>query len=244
MMQFSSALSADFYVATEAILLYRQDGGDGKGFATVHEVEMRGDVPVVNAGKLLGTEDMAALMMQIMPSRRIKFIEQRLLGISEHDMVWWTPPAKKMIWFNTNGVDGLGQMCGQAWQPGLVFAAGECGWRVYAVKGLDRPARDTQLFQSPHYNVNAQGQVCRGSVDLPEGVGEELIEDYERAFFGSRFTHPNIHVKRDLTKYKGGAAELWKHVMGAKTRKFPEASLVSLRLTVGGLIDSIAGRYT
>ena len=236
-------MKADAYVATEAILLYRQDGGAGKGFATVHDVQMRGDVPVIKAGKVLGTEDMTALMMQIMPSRRISFIEQRLLAVSEHDMVWWMPPAKKTMWFNTNGSDGLGQVCGQAWQPGLVFAAGECGWKVFAVKGVERPGRSEALFQSPHYNVNSEGVVCQGNVDLPEGVGEAVIDQYESVFFRSRFTHPNVHVKRELTRHKGGAGELWKHMMSGGPRKFPQSSLVPRKLTVGGLIEQIAGRY-
>lgn len=242
-MELRSRLRAEKFVPTEAIVLYRQDGGQGRGFATVHDVQLQGDVPVIQAGKLLGTTDMASLMMQMMPGRRLAFIDHRMLALSEHEMVWWMKPCKRTMWFNTNGSDGLGQAFGDAWHPGLVFCAGECGWRVFAVKGEARPDADTQLYQAPYYNVNGEGLICRGSADLPQRIGPDQLDAFEDVFFRSRFTHPNVHVKRALTRARGGAAGLWKRMLTSKAKCFPESTLVPMKATVGGLIKGLARRY-
>lgn len=242
-MQFSSRMSEEAFVATEAIVLYRRKGVSGRGFATVHDVEMENETPVIQAGRLLGTSDMASLMMKIMPSRRLSLLDNRLLALNEQDMVWWCPPSKQRMWFNTSGGDGLGVISGQAWQPGLVFCAGESGWRVFAVKGEEKPGADTVLHQAPHYNVNEEGLICRGTVEVPGGVGCGLMKAYEDAFFGSRFTHPNIHTQRKLTLARGGAGALWKRMLQGRVKGFPESTLVPKKLTVAGLISAISGRY-
>lgn len=242
-MELRSRLRTERYVPTEAIVLYRGKSGHGEGFATVHDVEVRGEVPIIQAGKVLGTADMASLMMQLMPTRRLAFIDSRMLALSEHEMVWWMQPCKRTMWFNTNGSDGLGQAFGDAWQPGLVFCAGECGWRVFALKGDRRPEADTPLFQAPYYNVNSEGLICRGSAELPQGIGPEQIEGCEQTFFRSRFTHPNVHVKRELTRSRGGAGALWKRMLNGKAKAFPESTLVPMKLTVGGLIKQLAAKY-
>lgn len=242
-MELRSRLRADKFVPTEAIVLYRQQGGQGRGFATVHDVQLQGEVPVIQAGKLLGTADMASMMMEMMPGRRLAFIDQRMLALSEHEMVWWMRPSRRTMWFNTDGSDGLGQCFGEAWHPGLVFCAGECGWRVYAIKGSERPEADTPLFQAPYYNVNSEGLICRGSADLPKSIGPDQIEAHEEVFFRSRFTHPNVHVKRKLTRARGGAGGLWKRMLDEKAKCFPESTLVQKKVTLGGLIKGLAQRY-
>jgi|JI6StandDraft_1071083.scaffolds.fasta_scaffold177130_2 PRTRC genetic system protein B len=242
-MELRSRLRAERFVPMEAIVLYRQHGGQGRGFATVHDVQLQGEVPVIQAGKLLGTADMASMMMQMMPGRRLTFIDHRMLALSEHEMVWWMKPSKRAMWFNTNGSDGLGESFGAAWQPGLVFCAGECGWRVYAVKGDGRPDAGTPLYQAPYYNVNSEGLICRGSAELPERIGPDQMDAFEEVFFRSRFTHPNVHVKRELTRARGGAAGLWMRMLKGNAKCFPESTLVQKKMTLGGLIQSLAGRY-
>lgn len=239
-MRLATATRADSYVATEAIVLYRPERGhSARGFATVHPVTMEGERPVIQEGTVLDTSQMTDLMMRLIPERRLQFVEARVLAANEQDVVWWTPPAKRAVWFNTSGEDGIGSATGATWHPGLVFAAGEHGWFVWAVKGGARPEANTELHQAPYYNVNYEGRICEGNVVLPERAAPEYLDEYEDAFFRSRFTHPNVHVKRQLTRYRGGAAALWSHLLKGKGRKFPEWTLVPKRATLGRMIEQL-----
>ena len=55
------------------------------------------------------------------------------------------------------------------------------------------------------------------------------------AFFGSFFTHPNVHGK--LVTYKGGAFKFWRDMLDGRHGEFPEHVLVPAKRTLADALD-------
>jgi len=226
-----------------AILIREQEGsghgGSLEAIASVHPIKRdRRGRATVGAGQFLNSSGLRALVEHLMPERRAQFIDARVLATGAEGTMWWRPAQPTMVWFKTNAkLDGIGEAHGRVPLPSLVFFAGAEGWFVFAVKGKERPTRDTPLFQTGMYNVWRECKICVGNAAVPRGYGVEDIDAYERAFFESRFTHPNIHVQREVTTYRGGAGALWKSLLGGKKKAFPEHTLVPIRQTVGQWLD-------
>src|SRR5438132_13997735 len=81
---------------------------------------------------------------------------------------------------------------------------------------------------------------CESFVGVPEGPTAEKIDNWNEAFFGSFFTHPN--VRKNLVKYRGGAYKLWTDMLDGKFAHFPERVLVPVKATLGQLLDGTAQR--
>jgi len=233
------------YAVSAAILVHTRSGlssGNAPGFATLHEVNTKGDRPEILGGSVLGASTLEQMLVGLAPERGLTFIEDRMLASSSNALVWWRKPAPARMWFNTSEDDALGQSQGVAPQPGLVFAATGDGWSVWAVKGTERPGRETPMFQAPYYNVANTGAICVGNVTTPRGYGSEVASEYEAAFWGSRFTHSNVQIKRQLTRWRGGCSALWLSLLAGKHKAFPERALTPLKATLGDVIEQLAGR--
>jgi PRTRC genetic system protein B len=142
------------------------------------------------------------------------------------------------MWFKCSDKK-IGVRNGLTPQPGLVFAAGICGWRVFAVKGNARPTPDTQLCLAPHFNVWKDGRVCEGSVDVPKSCGLDNLTEWEKAYFDSEFCHPNVH--KDLVKFRGGSYSFWKSMLDGKFGTFPDKVLVPAGLTLNDFLKQTVG---
>jgi PRTRC genetic system protein B len=250
MMEVINRVEAQSFVLSAAILLHTQelrgaansyDRGTRRAFATIHPVrEDDKGGKVIGEGSLVSHQALSEIVEQLAPQRGLNFLPTEVLAACATGIVWWRRPAPAKVWFNTQ--DALGQKNGTTPQPGLVFAATAAGWWVWAVKGSERPTPKTRLYQAPYYNVNGGGSICTGNVDLPDGLGIDSIQGYEAAFWGSRFTHPNIHDKRRLSAWPGGAEKLWLALLAGRRRCFPEQALVELRLDLESAISEVAGR--
>lgn len=250
-MEVINRVEAEAFVLSSAILLHTRESSRGSGhvydsgkkraFATLHPVrdDAKGS-KVIGEGSLVSHQALGEIIEQLAPQRGLNFLPPEVLATCATGIVWWRRPAPAKVWFNTQ--DGLGQKNGTTPQPGLVFAATASGWWVWAVKGAERPARDSKLYQAPYYNVNSQGSICTGNADVPEGLGIDSIPGYEAAFWGSRFTHPNVHDRRKLCAWPGGAEKLWLALLSGRRRSFPEQALVDVRLDLDAAISMVAGR--
>jgi PRTRC genetic system protein B len=156
-------------------------------------------------------------------------------------MAWWVPPARRHIWFRcTGGELGAHERGESVPHPGLVFAAAsDRTWRVWAVKGCERPSEATPLFQAPYFNVYGTGAICQGNVDVPTGgfAGSvaDRIEAWNKAFFDSFFTHPN--TQGPLVNYKGGPYRFWRDMLDGRHAVFPESALVPLGTSLAQVLD-------
>ncbi|TXH00026.1 MAG: PRTRC system protein B [Nevskiaceae bacterium] len=243
-MKLASGLAAHTVTAKRAIVLYEPKNGGSSfstaAFAMLHPIEMQGDRPVIKAGELMDVADLQGLLTEVLPARRLRFVDERMLAWGDVGMVWWVPASRRRIWFRTDGEDGLGTVNGMVWHPNLIFTAGREGWRVFAVKEDGRPTERTKLWRAPYYNVSKEGHICEGTATIPEDAVPEETGRYEDAFFGSNFTHANANAKADLTKFKGGLSALWKERLRLSGRKFPKSTLVESGATLGQLIQRMA----
>lgn len=223
-----------------AILLYGAGPQSGETFATVHDVAPIKGRPEIMAGRLVNEADMVGLMQGLSKagsSHGVTWLDERLLAKGNDRMVWWNPPGHRAMFFEKSKYNERtftgGAVCPV---PGLVWMAVRgVGLFVYAIKGGDRPCRDTALFQAPFFNVWGSGEICRGNVDLPAEEQTWSPDAWESVLFGSRFTHPNFTQKARLTR-KQDPATFWKRMVGTPAASFPEGQLVELPLTVADLL--------
>lgn len=250
----------------QAVLIYRavetdsigQRRSTGGAYATVHPVAKGKHGPELGAGAPATKEACADLARALGAASTLSgFIPPRLLFLGARTLAWWRPPSLTTMHFNAEKSpagdqqdDGaqakmLGKRGGRAPQPGLVFAVTPGDWYVYAVPGQDRPSAGTKIFRAPYFNVWASGRVCTGNVKLPETLSPAALEAYERAFFGSEFTHPNVHGRERLVNHAAGPYAFWRDMLDKKPLDgdlepvFPSAALVSTNRTLGKLIEQI-----
>lgn len=222
---------ARVYQLAHAILLYeaRSAMGDADVYATIHNVErFRRGGPRLAPGTPATPEACAAFTRSIADRAAFAgWIAPEILFIGPRTVAWWRAPAAATVFFETEHNEAkrrLGMRQGRTPQPGLVHVLKDGQWHVYAVKGKDRPGPGTKLFRAPYFNVWKDGRICEGNVERPKRVTPDTLRKFERAFFDSRFTHPNDN-SRQLTLYKRGVYELWRDLLDGKHKAFPEASL-------------------
>src|ERR1035438_5188188 len=66
----------------------------------------------------------------------------------------------------------------------------------------ERPTAIAKLRTAPFWNGNDAGQICIGTMRVPESSGVEAMEGWERGFFQSEFTHAYGGAR--LTSFPGG----------------------------------------
>jgi PRTRC genetic system protein B len=235
------------YELTAAILLYasRTSGGGDDVYATVHNIERnRPGGPRLAPGQpatLEACTDFARSMTD--RAAFAGWLAPEILFIGPRTLAWWRAPAPATMFFETIDAKdpkrNIGTRNGRLPQPGLVHVLAEGEWSVYAVKGAARPGPATPLFHAPYFNVYDNGALCEGNVRRPAKVNPETLAEFERAFFHSRFTHPNAD-SRKLTRYPKGIYALWRDLLDGKHKAFPEASLLAQgKHTLGSLLQGL-----
>ncbi len=240
---------ADFRIRTQtdgilrlsqAVLIYQ--GASESALATVHDIEEVDGTPMILAGQAMTPRAVNQLSRVLSKSiGHGGFLPETVLYMDGDLLLWWLPPAKRHIVFRTAelkeqwGVTERGEVVPH---PGLVFAASSRVWKVWAVKGKNRPTLESPLFHAPYFNVWDGGDICRGNVKVPEGTTSEKIDAWNTAFLGSVFTHPN--TKGKLVRYGGraggGAYSFWRDMLDGKFKKFPERVLIDGKTTLGTLL--------
>ncbi len=222
---------ASVYELTRAILLYESPsviGRESDCYATVHQIERhrRGGARLC-PGVPATTEACTSFVRSITDKASFSgWIAPEILYIGPRTVAWWRAPEPATVFFETQDEDAkkrLGTRSGRTPQPTLVHILDEGQWYVFAVKGAGRPNANSKLYRAPYFNVWRDGRICEGNVERPKRVTPETLTRFERAFFDSRFTHPND--ARGLSRYAGGPYKLWRDLLDKKLRRFPEESL-------------------
>lgn len=227
----------------QAVLVYRGTSGDA--LATVHEVEQINGEAVIGAGRTLTPRSSMALARALLKrGAHGGFLPDNVLFVAGDLILWWLRPTTRHVTFRVSEREapllGAVERGESVPHPGLVFAASHREWRVWAVKGTQRPTLATPLFQAPYFNVDAKGHICQGSVPKPDGTTAEKIGAWNDAFFRSYFTHPNVAAK--LLRYRGGSFAFWRDMLDGRFKRFPERVLVPLDATLGVLLGMKEGR--
>ncbi len=225
-----------------ALLVYR---GGSSAFVTNHVAVKGADgCPELTMGIPATRDSIAELLAGLeMGVSYAGLVPERLLAIAPSMMAWWCPPSPRTVWFECAEDAGkdLGSASGRTSHPGLVFAVAGSRWHVFAVKGTGRPSGDSRLYRAPYFNVWAdRGEVCIGNVRVPRSCSPEAMEAYERAFFESRFTHPNPGFR---VAFKGGGYALWLQLLAERGRSpFPQRALYPTPYTLAQLVRRLINK--
>lgn len=216
-----------------AILLYSrgEHAVAQDGFVTVNPVHIVDDRPVIGPGQPASKAAVFAALDALVDRNEARSLfHPRVLGSGPDYLAWFSPPGKRNLAFNSQELGG--KVGGDCVIPGLVFFLAESKWYVYAYKGTDRPGADTPLHVSPFYNVWDEGRICVGNIDLPKAGCAAAVEEWESAFFGTWFTHPNIPLKQMFAKGRDPVA-FWKRNFKQEFATFPERLLKPTGFTLG-----------
>jgi PRTRC genetic system protein B len=230
------------YALRRALLLYeaRRQGyayGDvdraPASFASVHEVTHGPNGAALEPGVLLSEDALASVVTDLTGGRGLEYLPERVLAFAPGiGIAWWSPAGERPLFFRTDRFGSTEpdaflneQVHGHAYPvPALVFVVRGSGLRLYALADDRRPTPETPLYRAPFYNLYAAGNVCTGSMPAPKGVTPANTDAYERAYFGSNFSHPNAAPLLDPRAWRGSYGEAW---LEARSRaRFPSEWLV------------------
>lgn len=225
---------------TNAILLYREhapsdryywreEGGKGQTFASIHAVEHQSGQPVITAGVPLSRAHLRQWTEALGRSAAPEILPDNILVAHADMLAWWVPEKVRPSYFHlTNPPKDLKVLAKRTVMPlpypAHLFIATRRGLGVYALAENRRPSADAVILHSPVLNVFLGGQLCWGNIPQPKALGIACIAEYERAVFDSWSTHPN--PGQDLTVTgKGGLVRLWDDLAARKAARFPARRL-------------------
>lgn len=220
----------------QAILLYRENG-QSTCAATVHDIRNRKNQLVIEPGQPISLPGLEELARSLGKQLENCLLPERVLSISMSQMAWWIPAGRRRIWFRPEerikDAARLKKLNGKFVQhPALLFIAGR-GLTVLALDKDERPAAGSPVYRAPYFNLSPQGLMCAGSAKLPNTLGVSVLDQFEKGFFNSAFSHSNWgHL---LTRHPNGHAGLWEEMATRKSR-FPIRYLVKTEVTVGRAI--------
>ncbi len=148
-------------------------------------------------------------------------------------IAWWTPRRRRQMFYEIS--EGKMRMLnGMLFpQPALVWKVIHGTLNIRALAENKRPDAGTRLAVAPFWNLSDDGSVCVGSMRCPESTSVASIEQWEKGFYESAFTHANVGR---LTRHEGGHDALWVELAGTR-RMFPEDSLIQLPQTLAEFIQ-------
>lgn len=220
-------------------------------FATVHDIAhpalnedgFRVDgpaEPVIGAARPLQTGELRGLVESLAQGSapRLSLLPERALAVGRDLLIWWSPARHEPL-FLSNQTAFAKECSGRtALHPPLLFIGRPASLNVWALPKSERPTESTRLLQAPYYNIYGSGAMCRGSVPMPPNADPANIDQFERAFFQSAFTHTNMG-NAELTSHPKGHEGLWRELIATHHRVFPYHHLIAAGKLAGeGRADS------
>jgi PRTRC genetic system protein B len=218
------------YELQHAIMVYSDSS---RSFATVHKpLRDSNGALVLGAGQGITTDFLRALTQSLGSSAEPEVLPPNVLCRTSDMLVWWTPSTRRTMFFTprTPEAERLNGRCFS--HPALVFKVHAGRLFVRALSLSVRPDADARLFVAPYWNTNDRGDVCIGSMRVPDSSGVESMQGWEDGYFGSEFTHPNGTGR--LTTHPGGFARLWESLVDGTV--FPIEYLVDARQTLAQFV--------
>lgn len=233
-------------VLSQAVLVYTDEGksasnsGQGAVYSTVHPVQNFGTDANPNfqlaAGAPLTREALLGMFEKLAKKHSLNtdIIPPNVLSISADHMVWWMPAGERNVYFNNNE---LGKRAAKVVHPALMFAVVKGQWYVFALAKNERPNPKTELQFAPYFNVYDSCAICTGSARVPRGISANAIEDWEKAFFESEFTHINGSQKK--ATHPRGEYALWKELLDGVYPTFPVEFLAPTQFTLTTFMSTV-----
>jgi PRTRC genetic system protein B len=217
---------------TGAILVYQ---GGHEAFAAWHPAKAAEDgaAPYLGEAEPLTTEFLRALSEGLGAYVAPEILPSSVLVRTSELLVWWTRAQHRVLFFSE--ASEAGELNGKRYPvPPLVFKVSGASLSVRALAKVARPAPETKLMTAPFWNCSESGEVCVGTMRVPESSGVDAVEEWERGFFQSEFTH--AYGAARLTSFPGGFLPLWRSLAGRK-REFPVQYLTDARETVRQFVE-------
>lgn len=208
-----------------AVLVYQ---GGREAFAVWHPAKAgpTGGAPYLGEAEPLTLEFLRALSTGLGVYVAPEVLPASVLVRTSELLVWWTPAQHRILFFGEHSGAGA-ELNGQRYPiPPLVFKVGGGHLWVRALDKDERPRGETKLKTAPFWNCNDAGEICLGTMRIPESSGIEAIEGWERGFFQSEFTH--AYGAARLTSFPGGFLALCGRLAGSQKR-FPGRYLTDAR---------------
>lgn len=211
----------------QAVLVY-QDGT--RAFATLHDVKSRpNESPYLCAGQSVTTGFLETLSKGLGASVKAEVLPERVLARTPELIAWWSGSQSRLMFFGLGNAEAQ-KLNGKMFpHPALVFMIHGRELFVRALAEDCRPTADTRLRNAPYWNADERGQVCLGSMRVPEEASVGSLSHWENAYFASEFTHPSGAVR--LTTHPGGFLGLWSNLAGRK-QSFPVKFLADSKQTL------------
>ena len=215
-----------------AILVYSGGQTSNGAFTSWHDAESdAGGTPRLGPALPLTTVFLRELSRGLGAMTRPEVLPDNVLVRTPESLVWWRPAQRSKMFFRHD--DELGAVSGRTFpQPPLLFRVTQRELWIRALTDNVRPTATTALMVAPYYNANTEGAVCQGSMHSPEEASVAAMEQWERSFFESEFTH--IYGSGHFTRHPGGMAGLWSSLAGKKA--FPIDQLSPAGESLAGFV--------
>lgn len=212
------------FTANRALVFYRQCM-TGDIIATVNEIE---DNQLLK-GVPVDTTELQRFFREIKRSGKAKasgidWTDPRQIATAPDVMVWYHGPCRKEIFFSCGDKKAMKLSGKTVCWPGLVFLLRSTGLSVFAVKGNRKPGADTALYHAPFWNIYGSGRICMPEV-FRKSTAEQTIDNAERIFYGSAFSHPIGNMKERLN-YPGGFIGFYETATALNLRHYPTGVLL------------------
>src|SRR5579885_1183151 len=159
---------------TGAILVYQ---GGHESFAAWHPAKIAedGGAPYLGEAESLTTEFLRALSEGLGAYVAPEILPASVLVRTSELLVWWSGAQHRIMFFSERSE--AGDLNGKRYPvPALVFKVSGGSLSVRALAKDDRPAPETKLMTAPFWNCSESGDVCLGTMRVPESSGVDAIE--------------------------------------------------------------------
>jgi len=217
-----------------AVLVYE---GGHESFAVWHpaKADESGGAPYLGEAEPLTTEFLRMLSTGLGACVAPEILPASVLVRTSELLVWWAPAQDRILFFSESSEAGA-ELNGKRYPiPPLVFKVSGGSLSVRALDKDERPSPESRLKTAPFWNCNDSGEVCLGTMRVPESSGVDAIDSWERGFFQSEFTH--AHGAARLTSFPGGFLPLCRRLAGTRQR-FPVRYLTDARETLRQFVES------
>ena len=216
-----------------AVLVYQ---GGREAFAVWHPAKPGPNegAPYLGEAEPLTMEFLRALSTGLGAYVAPEILPASVLVRTSELLVWWTPAQHRVLFFSEHSEAGS-DLNGKRYPiPPLVFKVAGGNLWVRALVKDERPRRTTKLKTAPFWNSNDSGQVCLGTMRIPDSSGLDAIEGWEQGFFQSEFTH--AYGAAHLTSFPGGFLSLCRRLAGSQ-KPFPAEYLTDARETLQQFVE-------
>lgn len=225
------------FVLQDELLIYRassMQASSNRGSAFVVRRGMyptEGSTPIPGPARPITESFLRELCRQLRENTETEILPASVLAYGDGSIAWWRPAGNATLFFS-EGTVASHLNAKSVPLPPLVFVVKQQQMSVAALREDKRPDAGTKLYRAPFWNVYDNCSLCHGSMKNPGGALAKNISEWEEAFFGSAFTHPNYHEK--AIAHKNGMVGAWEEAIAKGS--FLSRWLVPIDKTLSSLV--------